>query len=683
MRISILCVLLFAAGLAAQAVDLATAKSPPAAIETIVSDDLLAHASFLASDERNGRLTGSPGQQAAADYIADHFRQLGLEPLGDRPAEPNEGESNGERSFLQHYGIKRTFVRAATRLKLGELELERGFAVLGGREMDVSIAGPLRFCGLGRTRGRRADLPADESLDGKIAVVAIRGPRGRVREGLTVEQKFGMSFGTFGRLGRTAKALAEKGAQAVLFVQHEDPFGMSDVLNYLALSPGKDSIEANFPGADPGMGGLGRLGGRGGVPTLVLSVPASHKLLGELGIAVDALRNYVDGSGELPTGKADVSGALKIAVGHDDEATATNVVALLRGSDEQLRNEAVIYSAHMDHVGVRLDGDVFNGADDNASGSAGLLAIATAFANAKQPPKRSVIFLSVSGEELGLWGVAVLLRSFDLAARQDHRRHQHRHDWSQRSGIGANGSDRYAKLSPREVLDAGPRCSVVRQGARDEVRVGRQVLRPQRSLQLRQEGHPGGVLLQRRARGLPPGQRSRRQARRRQDAAHCSVGFLDWVGGGERRRAANDAGSPARVVGDVDRAAIDRFLAVGSFAVVGASADRGKYGNKVLRCYAQHGLPVVGVHPKLTAVEGAPVYASLRAVPGDTPAVSVVAPPAAAVSIVDDAVARGVKHLWFQPGAEEDAAIADAVERGIEVIAHGPCVLVALGFRDE
>lgn len=129
-------------------------------------------------------------------------------------------------------------------------------------------------------------------------------------------------------------------------------------------------------------------------------------------------------------------------------------------------------------------------------------------------------------------------------------------------------------------------------------------------------------------------------------------------------------------------AEIERFLAVASFAVVGASVDRAKYGNKVLRCYAQHGLPVVGVNPKLTEVEGVPCYPSLRAVPGPPRAVSIVAPPAAAAAIVADALAAGVRHLWFQPGAEDRAATLTARAQGLEVIADGPCVLVALGFRD-
>jgi predicted CoA-binding protein len=125
-----------------------------------------------------------------------------------------------------------------------------------------------------------------------------------------------------------------------------------------------------------------------------------------------------------------------------------------------------------------------------------------------------------------------------------------------------------------------------------------------------------------------------------------------------------------------------RFLAAPAFAVVGASADRDKYGNKVLRCYLQHGLPVVAVNPKLEVVEGVRCHASLAAVPGPARAVSVVAPPAAAASIVADAVAAHVKHLWFQPGAEDAAAVETARKAGIEVIAGGPCLLVVLGFRD-
>jgi len=128
--------------------------------------------------------------------------------------------------------------------------------------------------------------------------------------------------------------------------------------------------------------------------------------------------------------------------------------------------------------------------------------------------------------------------------------------------------------------------------------------------------------------------------------------------------------------------AIERFLAIGRFAVVGASKNREKYGNKVLRCYAQHGLAVVGVNPKLDEVEGRSCHPDLASVDGPR-AVSVVAPPVAAMSIVEDAVAAGCQHLWFQPGAEDAAASARARDAGVEVIDDGSCLLVALGFRDE
>ena len=92
-----------------------------------------------------------------------------------------------------------------------------------------------------------------------------------------------------------------------------------------------------------------------------------------------------------------------------EDATAPNVVGLLRGSDPVLREEYVVYSAHMDHVGVRANetGDsIFNGADDDASGTATVMEIAEAMASLDVPPRRSVLFVLVSGEERGLWGSA-------------------------------------------------------------------------------------------------------------------------------------------------------------------------------------------------------------------------------------------------------------------------------------
>jgi Zn-dependent M28 family amino/carboxypeptidase len=116
-----------------------------------------------------------------------------------------------------------------------------------------------------------------------------------------------------------------------------------------------------------------------------------------------AARAWVFDGGPRPEVTAEAAVALSVALATESVA-ATNVVAVLRGADPALAEEALVYSAHHDHVGSRLDGEVFNGADDNASGSAGVLEIAEAFAASGQRPRRSVLFLLVTGEERGFWG---------------------------------------------------------------------------------------------------------------------------------------------------------------------------------------------------------------------------------------------------------------------------------------
>jgi predicted CoA-binding protein len=127
---------------------------------------------------------------------------------------------------------------------------------------------------------------------------------------------------------------------------------------------------------------------------------------------------------------------------------------------------------------------------------------------------------------------------------------------------------------------------------------------------------------------------------------------------------------------------IQSFLASDSFAVVGASTDRSKYGNKVLRCYQQHGKEVYPINPKAPEVEGLKAYPSLGALPVRVPAISIITPPAATEQVVREAAAAGVKHIWMQPGAESDAAIATAEALGMSVIAGGPCLLVVMGYHE-
>lgn len=128
---------------------------------------------------------------------------------------------------------------------------------------------------------------------------------------------------------------------------------------------------------------------------------------------------------------------------------------------------------------------------------------------------------------------------------------------------------------------------------------------------------------------------------------------------------------------------IKQFLAGKRFAVVGASQDREKYGNKVLRAYQQNNLEVVPVNPSASEIEGLPVSADLPSIAEKVDGVSIVTPPKVTEQIVNQAIGMGIMNIWMQPGAESQDAIQIAEHAGANVIAGGPCVLVALNFREE
>lgn len=125
------------------------------------------------------------------------------------------------------------------------------------------------------------------------------------------------------------------------------------------------------------------------------------------------------------------------------------------------------------------------------------------------------------------------------------------------------------------------------------------------------------------------------------------------------------------------------FFQHGPFAVVGASTNRDKYGNKVLRCYLQHGKEVYPINPRADQIEGVRCFPALDKTPKLPGAISVITPPKITEQVVEEAAKLGIDWIWMQPGAESPEAIAKAEGLGLRVIAGGPCVLVVLGFRDE
>lgn len=129
--------------------------------------------------------------------------------------------------------------------------------------------------------------------------------------------------------------------------------------------------------------------------------------------------------------------------------------------------------------------------------------------------------------------------------------------------------------------------------------------------------------------------------------------------------------------------AIEKFFKSEAFGVVGASEDRSKYGNKVLRCYLQNNQAAIPVNPKLDKVEGIATVATVSDLPDYVKSISIITPPVVTEKVVEAAIAKGIENIWMQPGAESAAAIERCKSVGINVIADHSCVLVVLGYKDH
>lgn len=351
----------------------------PAAMAEIDQPDLAKHAFELTGSKYGGRHTGTPGQVLAAQYVAGHFEALGLEPLGDE-------QEDGTRSYFQAYPVQRTYLDSEkTHITIAGERHTDGFGVLPGQKSaDLDLEGRLVFCG----NGGRDAIP--ELAEGSIAVVVLP-PRNRKTQ-MRSEIQFMMGFRELNKAGQMVNRITRAGASTVLVLDFGER--LADVMQYGALNPHKPLLAY---GSEMGMGRM--LSSMAPPSSLVVcGAPLGEKILAAMKMSIDE-KGRVSQSG--PAGE--VKSSVGVRVLREGKFECLNVAAVLRGSDPDLASEAVVYSAHMDHMGTRLDGEIFNGADDNASGTAGMLEVAAAFAKGERP-KRSVIFLSVSGEELGLWG---------------------------------------------------------------------------------------------------------------------------------------------------------------------------------------------------------------------------------------------------------------------------------------
>lgn len=362
----------------------ARAASTAAATADASAARIRAHVEFLADDLLEGRAAGSKGYDVAARYVAAQFRLLGLEPGG------------ADGGWLQPI----EFVEASPVIPAATLELERDGKTLGFASAEDFLPGidwfdarstvtaPLAFVGYGVSApDQHYDDFAGVDLRGRIAVVLSGAPPTFPS---TARAHYSSAY-------TKSPELVRRGAVGVLTVR--TPWDEERV-------PFARLVQSSWR---PGMRWLGADGvARNGYPELkrsaTLARAGADKLFAGAPKTLDAV--FADakagraGSFEL-AGRATLAGQTLIA-----RRSSANVIAKLTGSDPTLRDEYVVLTAHLDGLGrgAAVGGDtIYNGAMDNATGVAVMLEVARALAGGTRP-KRSVLFLAVTGEERGLLG---------------------------------------------------------------------------------------------------------------------------------------------------------------------------------------------------------------------------------------------------------------------------------------
>ncbi len=324
----------------------------------------------LSAAEMQGRGTAQPGGEKAAHYLAGRFEQLGLKPLGNK------------NTYLQAIKFREFYFLPETSLKIGEETIDLGpdFVLMPPSGNEKSVSGQLVFVayGLVASQIKRNDL-AGVDVSGKI-VVMMQGPPENINK---------ESWKSIKAQSTIIRILVSKGAAAIIFIRHgreERPF--SELADYLARRQIEPADDEELPSYVP--------------PFLAVSDAAAEKLFAASGTTRAAALASAESNDFKPI---NLKQAAKIAVRlKKGSGIGNNVIGLLEGSDPKLKNEALIYSAHYDAYGVAADNRVYHGAADNALGVGEMLAIAEAFTKAAAKPKRSIIFMAVTGEEYGGYG---------------------------------------------------------------------------------------------------------------------------------------------------------------------------------------------------------------------------------------------------------------------------------------
>jgi Zn-dependent M28 family amino/carboxypeptidase len=373
---------------------LAAAASPGVEADPtpeVSADRIKAHVAYLASDRLEGRGPGTRGEVLATEYLAAEFKKAGLKPVGSvgggTPPNPRE-----RGTYFQPVPLLRvvTSPKATLRAIKGETTLdipcEEGFSGTSQTQKDLEeFDAEAVFVGHGITAPEFGwDDYKDTDVKGKVVVLFTNEPP-------SDDPKFfgGKALTYYGRWTYKFEEAARRGARACFIIHTTATAGYP----YSVVRPLEGAQLKREPG-EPALAFAGWL-----------TSQAGEKLLGLSGRTVDGALKEADTKGfkPYPLGVR-LKGNIPTRV---EKIISNNVAGVAEGSDEALKSEAVVFTAHWDHLGVGravLGDAIYNGAADNATGCALLLELARAWSAQSPRPRRSAVFLAVTAEEKGLLG---------------------------------------------------------------------------------------------------------------------------------------------------------------------------------------------------------------------------------------------------------------------------------------
>lgn len=369
----------------------ASAADPSHAAAAINQDALHRNISTLASDDFEGRAPGGRGEELTVDFLTEEFRRLGLSP------------GNPDGTFVQSVPLIGYTSTTSSTFRFGDREItprnmEDIVAVSRRFVPEVRVDdSELVFVGYGVIAPEFGwDDYKGVDVRGKTVVMLINDPPVPLASDprrLDPEIFRGEAMTYYGRWTYKYEIASEKGAAAVLIVHETEPAGYP--FTVVTGSWGRENFDI-----EPEGGNAGRVAVEGWITR-----EHAEELFRAGNQDFEALKATARSRDFRP---APLNGTASFVVRSETrQSPSRNVVAVLEGSDPVLRNEYVVYTAHWDHLGMdpSLDGDgIFNGAVDNATGTAGLIEVARAFTSLPTPPRRSIVFLAVTAEERGLLG---------------------------------------------------------------------------------------------------------------------------------------------------------------------------------------------------------------------------------------------------------------------------------------